>query len=150
GIPGIYLDKDPTSPRRKSLYGHPGRYRKTEYGIEYRTPGNFWLASPKLVEVTHDLCDHAIRFIEDGEHMKYWEFDEHRLEEDDFWESDGIIANLHRCTCYDSEKLRGAIIGMDKMLGKQFMDLIHHYLPKSLQEKIASAVNDIEPDLYIE
>lgn len=28
---------------RRTYYGTPGRYRPTPYGIEYRTPSNFWL-----------------------------------------------------------------------------------------------------------
>jgi hypothetical protein len=29
--------------KRRNLYGQPGRYRPTSYGIEYRTPSNFWI-----------------------------------------------------------------------------------------------------------
>lgn len=29
--------------RRRAFYGQPGRYRPTPWGIEYRTPSNFWL-----------------------------------------------------------------------------------------------------------
>jgi hypothetical protein len=29
--------------KRRNLYGQPGRYRPTSYGIEYRTPSNYWL-----------------------------------------------------------------------------------------------------------
>jgi hypothetical protein len=29
--------------RRRELYGMPGRYRPTSYGIEYRTPSNLWI-----------------------------------------------------------------------------------------------------------
>lgn len=150
GVPSIFLDKDPTSLKRKEIYGQPGRYRKTDYGIEYRTPGNFWLASPKLVEITHDLCACAIQFMDDGEHMEFWHFDEHRLHEDEFWETDGNIANLHHCTGYDPEQLCAAITNMDQHIGKKFMELINFYIPKGLQKRIAEAANDKEPNFYKE
>jgi hypothetical protein len=36
------VGEDPQTKRRE-LYGQPGRYRPTSYGIEYRTPSNYWL-----------------------------------------------------------------------------------------------------------
>lgn len=33
---------------RRSLYGMPGRFRPTKYGVEYRTPSNMWLHSDRL------------------------------------------------------------------------------------------------------
>lgn len=36
------LHMDPQEGRRK-LYGSAGRYRPKSYGIEYRTPSNFWI-----------------------------------------------------------------------------------------------------------
>lgn len=42
GIPSV-LEEEPNC--RRPAYGRAGRYRPTEYGIEYRTPSNFWLRS---------------------------------------------------------------------------------------------------------
>lgn len=150
GIPSIFLDKDPTSPRRKALYGQPGRFRRTDYGIEYRTPGNFWLGSPQLTEIVYDLCGSAIEFMENDGHLELWEVDEHRLEEDDFWETDGNVANLHRCVGYDLKKLRKAITDMDIKLGAEFMEFLAKYLPKKLYKKVVDASAWKEPDLYKE
>lgn len=33
---------------RRSMYGRPGMYRPTHYGVEYRTPSNLWLVNPAL------------------------------------------------------------------------------------------------------
>lgn len=40
GLPSVALDEQ---PKRRELYGTPGRYRPTPYGIEYRTLSNFWI-----------------------------------------------------------------------------------------------------------
>lgn len=38
-LPSIRYDDH----RRRELYGKAGAYRPKEYGVEYRTPGNFWI-----------------------------------------------------------------------------------------------------------
>lgn len=40
GLASLGLDEQ---PKRRQLYGQPGRYRPTAYGIEYRTLSNFWI-----------------------------------------------------------------------------------------------------------
>lgn len=40
GLPAVGIDQQ---PRRRGLYGAPGRFRPTSYGIEYRVLSNFWL-----------------------------------------------------------------------------------------------------------
>lgn len=42
-----YLHTDKQGPRRK-FYGQPGLFREKAYGVEYRTPSNFWLHDPSL------------------------------------------------------------------------------------------------------
>lgn len=46
GVPLSIYDMD---VRRQKLYGRPGAFRATPYGMEYRTLSNFWLASPQLI-----------------------------------------------------------------------------------------------------
>lgn len=38
---------------RRALYGQPGRYRPTKYGIEYRTPSNGWCLTRNLRDAAH-------------------------------------------------------------------------------------------------
>ena len=40
-IPGLHCE----SNQRRQLYGKAGCYRPKEYGLEYRTPSNFWIFS---------------------------------------------------------------------------------------------------------
>jgi len=51
GLPSLLLDKDPTSRRRRSLYGKAGAHRPKSYGIEYRAVGNFWVSHPELTRL---------------------------------------------------------------------------------------------------
>lgn len=55
GVPFVLLDNDPTSPARKKLYGKAGRFRVTEYGVEYRTLSPYWLTSPRLTNLIAEL-----------------------------------------------------------------------------------------------
>lgn len=47
GAPLSRLDPDIT---RRQFYGKAGNFRVKEYGIEYRTPSNFWLSSDNLMK----------------------------------------------------------------------------------------------------
>lgn len=70
GLPSVLLDQDPSSPARRQLYGKAGAHRPKPYGVEYRALGNFWLRSPKLVELIYDLADHAVRLTLQGAGVK--------------------------------------------------------------------------------
>jgi hypothetical protein len=52
GNTAVLLDRDPGNIERRQNYGRAGEYRLPRYGIEYRTPSNFWLRSYPLL----DLC----------------------------------------------------------------------------------------------
>lgn len=75
GIPSLLLDKDPTSKKRRQLYGGAGSHRGCEgYGVEYRSLSNFWLARPSLVELMFDLSEATVKIaIEENACDKIWE-----------------------------------------------------------------------------
>lgn len=54
----INLDKN---EERRLLYGKAGAYRPKSYGVEYRTPSNFWLTSKERRLAVWDRMQHAVR-----------------------------------------------------------------------------------------
>lgn len=55
GILGVLLDRDPDQVERRKVYGQAGEFRLQKYGLEYRTPSNFWLRSPVLAQLVYGL-----------------------------------------------------------------------------------------------
>lgn len=60
------IDNDPSSKKRKELYGKAGEHRPTQYGVEVRSPGNYWLGSPRTVGLVWDLSEIVYNLIFDG------------------------------------------------------------------------------------
>lgn len=52
------LNDDDT--RRRTLYGGAGAFRPKPYGLEYRTPSNFWLKTEELTAEAFDLTHKAM------------------------------------------------------------------------------------------
>jgi len=52
------------NPIRRKYYGLPGEWRDTPYGIEYRTPSNFWLTTPKAAHAIFEVGRAAIQLFE--------------------------------------------------------------------------------------
>ena len=69
GLPSLLLDKDPTSKRRRTLYGKAGAHRPKPYGVEYRAIGNFWLNHPKVTRLMYRLVRDGLGAHQDG-HVK--------------------------------------------------------------------------------
>lgn len=46
GVPAVIMDQ---GHERKQLYGKSGACRKKPYGVEYRTPSNFWIFEEKYI-----------------------------------------------------------------------------------------------------
>jgi len=47
--------------QRRLIYGRPGIYREQPWGLEYRTPSNLILKTPKLAEQVFDLALEAVQ-----------------------------------------------------------------------------------------
>lgn len=63
GVPSVILEPDND---RKTLYGKAGAYRPKVYGVEYRTPSNFYLQSRKLTMWMYEAVNNAIDWLNDG------------------------------------------------------------------------------------
>ena len=63
GIIATILDSGQPSIDRRKLYGKAGCFRPTDYGVEYRTLSNFWIKSPKLVELIYYLTSDALEIV---------------------------------------------------------------------------------------
>jgi hypothetical protein len=61
GVPSILLDPD---NRRRERYGKAGAFRPKEYGVEHRTPSNFWIGSDKLMAWAFNNSHKAAAFAE--------------------------------------------------------------------------------------
>jgi len=64
GIPSIVLDNTEASKERKKLYGKCGRHRPKDWGFEYRVLSNFWVKTPKMVDLIYDLTMYSIERAE--------------------------------------------------------------------------------------
>lgn len=56
GLPSIFLDQDNL---RRQYYGKAGTCRIKDYGIEYRTPSNFWLKDSDSIGWIYDKVTEA-------------------------------------------------------------------------------------------
>lgn len=56
----VLLDRDPGAAERRENYGRAGEFRTPRYGLEYRTPSNFWLRDPVLMDFVFGLTHFAV------------------------------------------------------------------------------------------
>ena len=152
GIPSLVMDDSQMTVERRRIYGKPGRYRQPKHGIEYRTPGNFWISSPKLARLFFEICQEVIKLTEDRVYHEFWEVDQETLDSDDFWNECGDPSKCHQCRGYDVDSLRDAF-GMERKEMKSkiepFMNLAFKYLPKRIKDKVSN-LQDSRFDIYDE
>ena len=151
GLPSIYIDKDPTSAKRKELYGKAGRFRLPDHGAEYRTMGNFWLSSPKLVGLVYDLTEFTVDFCETGKWKSLWEVNYKYFNSDAFWAKDGDFKNCQKCIGYDAVGVRSVVDTMDVVGGQKHLPLLKKLMPRTLYKQMMAATEVKKPyDLYAE
>jgi hypothetical protein len=73
---GTYCVMNEGFSRRRELYGLAGSFRKKPYGLEYRTPSNFWIASQKEIKQIYNLCELAVTLFSGGFDVKESDFHE--------------------------------------------------------------------------
>lgn len=124
GVTSVLVDKDPTAKRRREIYGGAGYHRPTPYGVEYRTPSNFWLASPSLTGLIYDLVEHTFTIL--TSHPSEYQFQ---------W----------------SDDIQTAINTHNKELAlKVWGDVIHEFnlFPEELIYSVEKEEAKVQPDLY--
>ena len=123
GVPSVLLDPDPTSAKRRSLYGKAGSHRPKDYGVEYRALGNFWVRSPSLLHLMYELAHTAVELTLQGESGK-------------------IIDQA------GEKNVQKAINRSDKGGAGQIVDtVLRKYLPTHLQTLISN-LTGLDADLY--
>lgn len=152
GVSCLLVDNCPYSQKRRTVYGQAGRYRRPKYGVEYRTLGNFWFASPELVGLVFDICSVVLELTEQRVYEEFWTVDHEQLNSDEFWNSGGDPSCCHTCHGYDTKLLR-SLFKMQKQelleKGKPIFDLLSKYLPTKIVKKVEEFSNK-KFDMYEE
>lgn len=152
GTTCLLLENENHYFERRKIYGQPGRYRQPSYGVEYRTPSNFWLMSPKLVDLVYDICSFCVNFVKDKKYEFFWKIDTCKLESDSFWNNGGDPSSCHACHGYNVKNLI-KLYEMDKNKIKKQIESIKkitdYYFTTDINKKI-SKLSEKKFDLYKE
>lgn len=68
GLPAVLMDDD---AQRMMLYGKAGAYRPKSYGVEYRTPSNFWLRDERTMRWVYQQAVRCVSAAADTQFMEY-------------------------------------------------------------------------------
>lgn len=69
GLMSTVIDSSAEAIERRNLYGKPGCFRPTNYGVEYRTLSNFWIKSPLLTELVYSAASDVVTIATEGENV---------------------------------------------------------------------------------
>jgi len=141
-VPSLFIELDPSSPARRAIYGHAGRYRPTSYGvedtpnfaagIEYRPLSNFWFQSPQYVELIYDITMFVVNMVENDEYEDLWDVDEKKFCR--------LTHSFHKAfkPKYDVELLQRCVRESDKDAAESLYVMAWNRLPKELQKRVSS------------
>ena len=69
---GAWLARAEPVNERAKLYGKPGAMRFKSYGLEWRTLSNYWLSSPKMMEVVFNTCWKITEMVKQKNSNQVW------------------------------------------------------------------------------
>lgn len=131
GVPSIFIDKDPTSIKRRTLYGEAGRHRIKPYGFEYRSLSSFWLNSPKLLELIYDISNFILEILDNQDILNWDENLYFQLLADE--QSTGDSFSFKD---FNKKELKQCIDQSDKRKAKFFVSYLEKKIPKDLYLRI--------------
>jgi hypothetical protein len=67
GMVSTLLDNSPEAIARRNLYGKAGCFRRTDYGVEYRTLSNFWCQTDSLKRLMYYLTDDVLTVVRESD-----------------------------------------------------------------------------------
>ncbi len=142
GVPSLWIDTDPTSLRRRSIYGQAGRYRTKPYGLEYRSLSNFWLMSPEHVSFVYDVSMLALDVLESGEGWNLWTFDM-----DKFLEAENA-SDAWTCHAYDPALIQYGINESNQEMVSDHYALAKSLMPTDLRTRLEDLCRPVELDKF--
>jgi hypothetical protein len=92
-VPAVLIDN---GIDRKKIYGKAGAYRPKKYGVEYRTPSNFWIFQDGLVRWMWDTTAKALEAVDAGErYIKYRDRIVNCINTNDKHDAEKLIKEFH-------------------------------------------------------
>ena len=68
-----FIKQHDPDKKRQELYGAPGCFRPKNYGVEYRSPSNFWVNDESFMRTIYDLCVSTTKkFFEENKMFREW------------------------------------------------------------------------------
>lgn len=72
GVACVGMAEQFDDPTRRRFYGRAGEIRLPEHGLEYRVLSNFWLISPAISYLVHEIFRQAIKFGMTGAYSMFF------------------------------------------------------------------------------
>lgn len=115
------IDNDPTSKKRREIYGKPSSHRPKNFGLEYRVLSNFWTSSPQMVELVYDLVEYSVKTLVSHTYKKLFK-------------------------SIDKDMVNACIVENNKILAEEIVEKMK--LPKHIMAQIKEIQESPEQSLY--
>lgn len=140
GVPSVLINNNEGEAKRKQIYGQCGRFRiagqNNTYGIEYRTPSNFWLRNPCHVQWIYQTVQYALSLVVKKKYKKLFEI---KCEK----------GHIHILDFkYDAQQVKHAVDNHNIQMAEKLMSFVQNIsntkLNKATEKAINTPVGDIK------